>query len=191
MTEKTMTIEEEVAAALKIERSQGEPQDTWLARLARAGGKASDDVFDAFSEPAQEWVNAAVKALKGKSAVPLPEGTEEDAEKAEEPEAAPARKAGKGKGKEAKPAKAAKGGKAAKEKPAKALKAKAERKPRSGKMDKYRETVIRHPDLSEADSFAKHGEGLGLTKTTAGRVHYYTVRTLRAIEAMGGSWKIK
>ena len=66
-----MTVREEVEKAVGIKRKPKDSDQTWFKRLAEAvDSKLSDDEFSALSEPAQEWLNAAIEAVSADDDVP-------------------------------------------------------------------------------------------------------------------------
>ena len=66
-----MTVEHELIKATGIGKAGGEPRQAFLERLLIAASPLSDDVWAELSEPAQDWVNAAM--LKHNAQEPLPE----------------------------------------------------------------------------------------------------------------------
>lgn len=91
------TLEAELIEAIGVKPKKGEKRPDFLARLAAKADEIEDDAWEEMSEPAQSWVNAALKALNKKKAAPDIEEPEADEEEEDE---AP-KKVAKAKGKQA------------------------------------------------------------------------------------------
>jgi len=64
-------VQSELAKVLKLKQKDGEDLDAYARRLAVAANKIPDDAWETLSEPAQLWVNAALKAIEKKEELPV------------------------------------------------------------------------------------------------------------------------
>lgn len=87
MTNKTASLEQEVAQATGLTRKEGESAQDWYARLAKAASGLEDDKWEELSEPAQAWMNKCVAAVKEKGTLPGPGDGEAEADEEKEPPA--------------------------------------------------------------------------------------------------------
>lgn len=148
-------IEKNIVKVSKAKRKVGETKDAFMAKVVgafSATGVVSDEEWEGLGKPAQDWVNAATKALAAKQPFPaMP-----DADGAAPP-AAPAvgPKGAKAAAKVAAPKAAPKAAlpKAA-AKVAKPKKAKGESS-RGGMTKAIHNTMIRNPNTTEAELDAK------------------------------------
>jgi hypothetical protein len=97
-----LKVERELLKVTKIaEQEDGEDRQDYLKRLCQAVNVLEDEDWEAVSEEAQEWGNAATRAVKAKKALPDFNEKEKSAEKKDGTKAKPAKPSAK-----AKPAKA-------------------------------------------------------------------------------------
>jgi hypothetical protein len=57
-------LEKEISGILKLKQGAKEDRQEYLMSLCKAAASMDDDDFYKFSEPAQEWLNAGIKAAK-------------------------------------------------------------------------------------------------------------------------------
>ena len=77
----------ECVGASKVKPKKGEDRQEYLVRLAAAcNNDLDEEVWDSLPESAQDWVEKAVKAIKGKKPLDDPDAVEEEPEAEEEEE---------------------------------------------------------------------------------------------------------
>ena len=64
-----MSLYDELSQAAELEPEKGEAENAFLDRLARAAGGLDEDNFHKLSDPAQDWVNDAIIAIKHKNPI--------------------------------------------------------------------------------------------------------------------------
>lgn len=81
-------IEKELTKATKVTRKEGESEQNFLGRVARACDKLAQEDWDSLSEPAQGWANEAIEAMKNKKKISSfsSEDSDQDTEEEKEPE---------------------------------------------------------------------------------------------------------
>lgn len=80
----TSALETELVEASAFEPTKNYERQDYLAALARALNEVDEDVFDELSVDAQDWFNAAVKAINKKQDIPdFPDAEEAEADDSE------------------------------------------------------------------------------------------------------------
>lgn len=78
------------AVGMKLGKEYKSDRQAFYKKLVAAADELDDEEWEALSDGAQRWVNAAIDAINEGEAVPDPEDLEEEEEEAEEPDEEPA-----------------------------------------------------------------------------------------------------